>query len=66
MRAIKRVLSTIWRGFDLKDVFAFGGLAAVAWGLWLVYPPAAFIVTGACLFWMGAIRPLSRPPTKGR
>lgn len=39
---------------DLRDGFAFGGLALVGYGLYAVYPPAAFIVVGAVLFWMGA------------
>lgn len=39
--------------FDLRDAFAFGGLALVAIGLWQIYPAAAFIVSGAALFWLG-------------
>lgn len=33
----------------LRDCFAFGGLGLIAVGLWLVFPPAAFVVTGALL-----------------
>lgn len=66
MGAMRKAARAAWAAFDIKDVFAFGGLAAVAWGLWLVFEPAAFIVTGAVLFWMGAIRPLGRPTDKGR
>ena len=57
---MRKIAAAVWGGFDIKDVFAFGGLAAVSWGLWLVYQPAAFIVTGTALFWMGAIRPLHK------
>lgn len=39
---------------DLRDAFVFSGLALVGYGLFSVYPPAAFIVVGAALFWMGA------------
>lgn len=56
MRAIKRVAGAVWAAFDLRDVFAFGGLGLVAWGTYLMHEPAAFIVTGAVLFWLGAIR----------
>lgn len=41
---------------DLRDVLAFGGLGMVAYGLWLIYPPASWIGTGAALFWLGAGR----------
>jgi len=40
--------------FDLRDVIAFGGLGMVAYGVHLIYQPAAFIVCGAVLFWLGA------------
>lgn len=38
----------------LRDAFTFGGLALVGYGLHVIYPPAAFIVVGAALFWIGA------------
>lgn len=38
---------------DLRDVFVFGGLAMVGYGLYLIYPPAAWIGIGGALFWMG-------------
>lgn len=40
--------------FDLRDAIAFGGLGMVGFGLHLIYPPAAYIVCGAVLFWLGA------------
>lgn len=40
--------------FDLRDVIAFGGLGLVGYGIHLIYPPAAYIVCGAALFWLGA------------
>lgn len=38
---------------DLRDFFVFGGLAMVGYGLWLAYPPAAFVVPGLAVFWLG-------------
>ena len=40
-------------GIDLFDVFTFGGLACIGYGLHAVYPPAAWIVVGSALFWIG-------------
>lgn len=39
--------------FDLRDIFWVGGLSAVTYGVWQVHEPAAWIVCGAVLFWMG-------------
>jgi hypothetical protein len=30
-----------------------GGLCALAMGMHMIYPPLAFIVVGAILFWIG-------------
>lgn len=38
---------------SLNDVFAFGGLALVSYGTYLIFPPAAFIVAGVVLFYLG-------------
>ena len=38
---------------DLKDAFTFGGLMWLFFGLWLVYPPAAFIVLGVIFAALG-------------
>lgn len=32
-----------------EDVFFFGGLGLIAWGLWEIYPPLSAIVTGVLL-----------------
>lgn len=42
--------------FDLRTIVTFGGLGMVGYGLSLIYPPAAYIVCGAALFWMGVRR----------
>jgi len=41
---------------DLRDVFVFGGLAMVGYGVHCIYPPAAWIVVGTVLFWVGGRR----------
>lgn len=33
----------------VQDVCGFGGIAAVAWGLWQVWPPAMWLWLGAVL-----------------
>lgn len=54
MRAALHVaLSRVRAAVDLQDAFVFGGLACVGYGLYCVYPPAAWIVVGGCLFWLG-------------
>lgn len=39
---------------DLRDAVTFGGLGMVGYGISLIYPPAAWIVCGTALFWIGA------------
>lgn len=50
-RAARRAASRI--DIDLQDAFVFGGLGCVGYGLHAIYPPAAWIVVGAALFWLG-------------
>ena len=46
-----------WRpDIDLRDVLVFGGLAMIGNGIAAIYPPAAWIVCGAALFWLGIRR----------
>ena len=42
--------------FDLRDLFWIAGLVAVGFGLAQMYPPAAWVVCGTALFWMGIRR----------
>jgi hypothetical protein len=44
-----------WRP-DARDLLALIGLALLAYGLWLVYPPSAFIVPGTMLFGIAVFR----------
>ena len=45
--------STVKLAFNLRDVFVFGGLAMMGYGLYLFKPWVAFTVTGAILCWLG-------------
>lgn len=38
---------------DLKDLFVFGGLGFAAYGIYMIYPPAAFILPGLFFVWLG-------------
>ena len=38
---------------DLRDALVFGGIAAAAYGISMIYPPAAWIFCGLALFWLG-------------
>jgi len=43
-------------GIELRDVFVFGGLACVVVGAAQIYVPAAWVVAGGVLFWLGVRR----------
>lgn len=38
---------------DFRDCIVFGGVVAVGYGTYLIYHPAAFLVVGALLIWIG-------------
>jgi hypothetical protein len=38
---------------DLRDCLVFGGVASVAYGAGMIYPPATWIVAGVAAFWLG-------------
>jgi hypothetical protein len=50
---IKRVKKYIYQNVDLTDVFVFGGLAALCYGVAQIHAPSAWIVAGASLIWLG-------------
>ena len=54
---IKRFLSTltgsIASGFDIRDIFIFGGMAMLFYGLYIWIQWVAFAVCGALLILMG-------------
>lgn len=53
---LRRLLDSIAlarRSVDQTDLFVFGGLACTACGVAQIYTPAAWIVVGVVLFWLG-------------
>lgn len=38
---------------SLNGLFVIAGLAGIGYGLWQVYEPAAFVVLGGIILWMG-------------
>lgn len=53
-----RALWQRWRkpiidAIELRDCFCFAGLAACVYGVSMIYVPAAWIVAGVVLFWLG-------------
>ncbi len=49
LRALKRLNP----GVDLRDCCVFGGIAAAAYGISMIYPPLAWVFAGLALFWLG-------------
>jgi uncharacterized membrane protein len=39
--------------FDRRDVFVFGGLILMGYGLYLFKPWVSYVVIGAVLLWIG-------------
>lgn len=46
-------MKTLSQAIDMRDVITFGGLGMLGYGLHLVCPPAAWVVVGCLLFWLG-------------
>lgn len=38
---------------DLRDVVTLAGIGLASYGAWLIFPPAAFVVAGVALFYLG-------------
>ena len=47
------VCKRLHSAFDVRDVFVFGGIGLAGYGIWIVSPPAAFVVVGLAFFWLG-------------
>jgi hypothetical protein len=45
--------ANLTKAFDLRDLFVFGGIAMMGYGLWLYQPWIAFTVCGATIFRLG-------------
>ena len=41
---------------DLRDIFVFSGIGFTAYGAFLIYYPAGFIVLGLPLFYLGVTK----------
>lgn len=41
---------------DFRDIIVFAGIALIGVGTYMIHEPAAFIVCGAMLFWLGRPR----------
>jgi hypothetical protein len=53
---VKKGMALVAEQLELRDVLAFGGLALFGYGVHCIYPPAAWILCGAVLFWLGVKR----------
>jgi hypothetical protein len=53
---MRQKLARLAAAADVHDLFAFSGLGMAGYGLALIFPPLAWIVVGAVLFWLGAGR----------
>ena len=43
----------LWNAFDIRDIFVFGGLVMIGWGLYLFEPWISYVVTGILLMLLG-------------
>jgi hypothetical protein len=50
---IKAAITAMWKWFDSRDLFVFGGLAMMGYGLWLYLPWVAFAVCGTAITAIG-------------
>ena len=50
---IQKIISAIGKAVDLRDIFVFGGLILLGYGLYLFRPWVAFAVCGAILLAIG-------------
>ena len=46
----------LFETFDLRDAFWVCGLSAIGYGVAQIHAPAAWIICGAAIFWMGVRR----------
>jgi len=60
------LVKAVWTAFDSRDVFFFGGLSMLGYGLYLQYGQwLSFSVCGAILMLLG-LGFLTKPAVKGR
>ena len=53
---MKKLLAKARATVDLRDIFVFGGLAAMVYGIAQIHVPAAWIISGSALFLLGLRR----------
>lgn len=53
MRKITKSQLAAGAAQSISAVFVMGGLAAVGYGCWQIYEPAAYIAVGAVVVYMG-------------
>ncbi len=57
---MKAAIELAWKRlqaeFGLRELFVFGGLASAVYGISQVSEPAAWVIGGAVLFWLGVRR----------
>lgn len=46
-------VSALFRAVDLRDLFIFGGIALIGYGLWMLYPWLGFTATGVIFLSLG-------------
>ena len=56
MNRIRNALRPLASLFGLRDLFVFGGLASLGYGIWQVHVPAAWMVIGLLIFLIGMRR----------
>ena len=66
VRFLTSPIRGLWTAFDVRDVFVFGGLGLLGYGLWLRCQWLGFAVPGLFLFAVGLLWPaLSNCSAKG-
>jgi len=53
---VTRARGALARALELRDIFVFGGLGAITYGVAQIHEPSAWIVVGAALFVLGLRR----------
>jgi len=53
MRILKQAGRVLKGIFDIDDVLVLGGAGLIAAGVWMIYVPAAYIVVGFSLLYLG-------------
>jgi len=52
-KLVASLFKAIWKAFDIRDVFVFGGIGMIFYGLWQIAPWISFVVCGFLLMLFG-------------